>query len=158
MGTAISCVPSKGFPIEVVVMSLGDSRFKKCRNMRSAAHHLHRAFFPTHRHKFVHRAARATSSREIWVLHVVSCYKIRCQNNIAFYYFLRILSMLRANTARLNNFNCAGVFFLPLYRRITSFAYADTDFPLRFAAAVNDPAVPRFFIVFVAFPIQSFIH
>jgi hypothetical protein len=47
MGTAISCVPSKGFPIEVVVMSLGVSRFKKCRNALSAAHHLRKAFFPT---------------------------------------------------------------------------------------------------------------
>ena len=77
---------------------------------------------------------------------------------MAFYFFLRIRSILRANTARLNNFNCAGVFFLPLYRRMTSLAYADTDFPLRFAAAVNDPAVPRFLIFFVAFPIQFFIH
>ena len=66
MGTAISCVPSKGFPIEVVVMSLGVSRFKKCRNAHSAAHHLHRAFFPTHRHIFIDQAKRVHPALTAW--------------------------------------------------------------------------------------------
>ena len=67
-------------------------------------------------------------------------------------------SIFRANTALLNNFNCAGVFFFPLYRLITSLAYLDTDFPFLFAAAVNEPAVPRFLIDVDAFLIQSFIY